>query len=311
MPVEEIRVAEQPNPEPVAMSISLPGVDYSAQAGMGGDDGMDLTGMGIEELSALINGDALMSGLSSGMGQQGQGAEAAGMLDDLNRFAQSQAPVPLPLPVQAQPVQQQAVQNMSGSAPGLPNREAANALLAEMQQNQAPARQVQQPPAVAPAPISSSQPLQQAQQPYPPAPPPVQSLDFAFPTMDTADSLDPLDGLGDIDFNELAGMFTNASGRTTRQASPDAASQPLAPITQSDLSVAQLPVNPAQQQPDQLGLDMSSLYPVQDSARMRAADFDGTLGGIDLNDFNFGGDGEGSLPGVDGDEFESMFAEFK
>jgi hypothetical protein len=283
--------APETNGEFGAIHISLPGVDYGTadQTGAGAtsaENGLDLDSLGIAELSALINGDmAENPGVGSGM--MGNASvftpETSAMLDQL-----------------APGLTQSAVQSLP-TGQGVPQ-----ALLASL--DQADNTIQHEPPSTVENPNQSLGTLEEVLIPQVTAANP-QPANFDFSTLDGADNLD---SLADIDFNELAGMF-GGSGRTTRAASPIAGIGALVGGGTADIDQAEPMQIQAvtQNQPDSIGLGLGDMYPTGGSGAGHAAAFDGTLGGINLDDFDFGGDGEGSMPVVGGEEFESMWAEFK
>lgn len=303
------------------MPISLPGVDYGAgikqQNGPNesGENGLDLDSLGIAELSALINGDG--DGVLGGAVDVGGGLaagsvftpETTAMLENINQYNQQSRPIDSsgpPTSVVHSTGQQVAQEMLASLATGTQNQNTQNQFNTQIDQSEQiltgltttlptqsqPSQAIQQPFSLPNTSSVTNQPSQSQQQPSQTQqqttnPPPIQNFDFDFSTLEGVDSMDNLDSLADIDFNELAGML-GTSGRTTRQATPTATT------TAS------------------VGLGMGNLYPDISNTGQTAAEFDGSLGGINLDDFDFGGrDGEGSMPGVDGDEFESMFAEFK
>lgn len=335
MPEPDIPLPIEKNEEVIIeepMPISLPGVDYpTGDIQQGGVDmglgDLDLDSMGIAELSALINGDisSLNGGdTGGGGGQQMETSvftpETAAMLGNINMYTSSSNQVLLPtnhppsvpqqptLPQQPPPVQaQSSAQIVDQSMIAAFDQSQHASIPPPVQKQIIPQPQFTNPQTVhipsqsnpipsVPIPAPPPQPVQPPQQSLPP--PSTTGFDFDFSTLDGMDSLDNIDSLADIDFNELAGMFGGPSGRTTRAPSPSNA------------------IPSSAQVPEQLtglglgGMGTGGSEIVQSQSQV--ADFDGSLGAINLDEFDFADrDEEGGMPGVDGDEFESMFAEFK
>lgn len=228
------------------------------------DQAMDLSSLGISELTAIINGEDYSfvdakpdigggegsAGGFGGMDQtQTRGTQAATekLLASLNDLTQQQ--------------QQQDQGGVAGDGPQITQaiaEENVDTLLASLQSTQ--------PPAI-------GNPDQNGE------------FNFDFQNPDPAVG-DGGDGAGgEVDLSELVGLFSD-------------------PTTSS---------GPGQSVPAPVSLDpvpQQNLDALLADAGQEGGYGEETydLGGIDLEDFNFG---DGSIPNVEGDEFEELFAEFK
>jgi hypothetical protein len=126
------------------------------------------------------------------------------------------------------------------------------------------------------------------------------------------------DGTGDVDLSDLAGLFSSDNGNAAQQYSRpiDASGNPAA--GSGGGSALTQPPNPARPASQSGQANELLLLDGTSNAGTQTAGVQGPGGapaggsynvdGIDIEDFNFG---DNLLPNVEGDEFETMFAEFR
>ena len=116
----------------------------------------------------------------------------------------------------------------------------------------------------------------------------------------------------DVDLSELAGLFSeNNSGAATIQPTPASTTTGkdqggAEAVNQGQSAAGTQGKEDDSQMQSQQGSASANIEGLEGLGNMGGEEYD--FGGIDLDDFNFGDE---NLPNVDGDEFESLFAEFK
>ncbi|KAK4687528.1 hypothetical protein P7C73_g2589, partial [Tremellales sp. Uapishka_1] len=236
---------------------------------------MDLSSLGIAELSAIINGEGVQfsqqiadQDLQNLIGQSGplgvpspatqavQAAETAKMIADLTGVQQF-GPADDNPPLAIAPVSQFNMGSQLQSSLG--------------PQQPFDAQPFDLPP--------QSQPIVTIERP-----PEASSFDFNFPNDASGGDVD----FSSIDMSELVGLFgTDGSTDVTTQ-------QPIQPQTAQPSRPPSIP--------------QDSVAPLGDSGLGDLSGYDMAMGAIDMEDFNFN---DGEMPQLGGDEFESLLAEFK